>query len=71
MERVRGIKPRSSAWKAVALSLSYTRIKWRKAESTILTPLGAIGLANHDRSYLLDFPLNWGLWEDLNPHTAV
>jgi hypothetical protein len=27
MERVKGIEPSSSAWKAVALPLSYTRIR--------------------------------------------
>jgi hypothetical protein len=27
LERVKGIEPSSSAWKAVALPLSYTRIK--------------------------------------------
>jgi hypothetical protein len=27
MERVKGIEPSSSAWKAVALPLSYTRVR--------------------------------------------
>ena len=31
MERVKGIEPSSSAWKAVALPLSYTRIRGRGA----------------------------------------
>jgi hypothetical protein len=29
MERVKGIEPSSSAWKAVALPLSYTRARWQ------------------------------------------
>src|SRR5712671_6196574 len=33
MERVKGIEPSSSAWKAVALPLSYTRIGNRRALS--------------------------------------
>ena len=32
MERVKGIEPSSSAWKAVALPLSYTRIRNRNSE---------------------------------------
>jgi hypothetical protein len=28
LERVKGIEPSSSAWKAVALPLSYTRVRW-------------------------------------------
>ena len=29
LERVKGIEPSSSAWKAVALPLSYTRARWQ------------------------------------------
>src|SRR5262249_13791854 len=32
LERVKGIEPSSSAWKAVALPLSYTRIRAKCAE---------------------------------------
>src|SRR5688572_23524750 len=32
MERVKGIEPSSSAWKAVALPLSYTRLLRQKTE---------------------------------------
>jgi hypothetical protein len=31
LERVKGIEPSSSAWKAVALPLSYTRAEARRA----------------------------------------
>jgi hypothetical protein len=42
MERVKGIGPSSSAWKAVALPLSYTRISiwWGRKESNLLTSKG-------------------------------
>jgi hypothetical protein len=29
LERVKGIEPSSSAWKAVALPLSYTRVRYQ------------------------------------------
>jgi hypothetical protein len=32
LERVKGIEPSSSAWKAVALPLSYTRTRGQKTE---------------------------------------
>lgn len=35
MERVKGIEPSPSAWKAEALPLSYTRIWWREQDSNL------------------------------------
>jgi hypothetical protein len=38
MERVKGIEPSSSAWKAVALPLSYTRVPWALVEGVGFEP---------------------------------
>ena len=38
MERVKGIEPSSSAWKAVALPLSYTRFFVSRAKAAKLPP---------------------------------
>ena len=45
MERVKGIEPSSSAWKAVALPLSYTRERQNRI-SRILPAFGKFQLGN-------------------------
>ncbi len=37
-KRVKGIEPSSSAWKAVALPLSYTRRQWGEQDSNLRSP---------------------------------
>jgi hypothetical protein len=45
LERVKGIEPSSSAWKAVALPLSYTRIRVLHSRYAILPEMvGEVGL---------------------------
>tara|TARA_X000001036_G_scaffold322525_1_gene300980 strand:- start:914 stop:1048 length:135 start_codon:yes stop_codon:yes gene_type:complete len=40
MERVKGIEPSSSAWKAVALPLSYTRLSFHLAALQLVEGVG-------------------------------
>ena len=46
LERVRGIEPRSSAWKAASLPLRYTRELAEQGGSEPHPLAGTIGLAN-------------------------
>ena len=51
MERVKGIEPSYSAWKAAALPLSYTRVV---VQSTPLGSLRQLSFAKHTNGWLVE-----------------
>jgi hypothetical protein len=70
MERVKGIEPSSSAWKAVALPLSYTRIALvriaeNRSDLTLRAPTRRITLPNQSSCTLArSAELRFGPWSD-------